>query len=229
MTLVLVVLLFIAVTVTTADAGSNNVTVPFLFTDDQALVESDLPTNLGSSDLLKKDPYLNGPLTRVEYMLTLMAARLNTDNSIAVQRAELLKQFDRAARWAEETIVGFALYNEESGKVLAGYTIESLGRPRVPMRDSCNAALKNLSMLLPQELLGFTYHNTALGVLVHREFGHYTATLQKLASNMVHKVRISSVTDDGKTHHTLGCQRASKNAPVVYEKMSFRLQPSPQR
>jgi hypothetical protein len=98
---VVIILLLIVARVTTADAGGHNVTIPFLFTDDQALAESDLQKDTGSSDLLRKDLYLNAPLTRLEYMLTLMAARLNKDNAIAVLRAELLKQFDRAPARSE--------------------------------------------------------------------------------------------------------------------------------
>ena len=155
-------------------------------------------------------------------------ARLNEELQLAVIKGELRERFDRAPTntGGGEHVEGFARYSDEYGKIVAGYTIERVGRPRVPMREACNGMLKTLSRAAPQEILGFTWHNTVLGVLVQKGHGEYTSMLQRLALNLVHRVRITSETEDGNVHHMLGCQRAGKNAPVVYEKYSFRL-PSP--
>jgi hypothetical protein len=132
-------------------------------------------------------------------MLMRMDARLNRENLIPIIKGDLTRRFDSPVpkMLTDESVTGYALYSELHGKIIAGYEIERLGRPRVPMREACDLVLSHVGRSLPQELLGFTYHNTVLGVLVQKEYAEYTPTLRKLAANLVHQVRISATTDDG--------------------------------
>ncbi len=228
MRLIVIVALLLAITGTAYGQGKD-VQVPFLFTQDEALPEADTQRDVGSTDALRTDAYLTAPITRLEYMLTRIEARLNEPNAIGVIKGELAQRFDSARpKITDERITGFATYSDAHGKVIAGYTIEHLGRPRVPMREACNKVLWHLGLSLPQEILGFTYHNVVLGVLAQKSYGEYTPTLQKLAANVVHRVRISSATED-RVHYTLECQRSGKNASIVYKKYSFRVAPLPPR
>jgi hypothetical protein len=219
-TVVGVVLLFAA----TASAA-DKVEVPFLFTEDQAVAPSDLQRNLGSSDALRSDPYLTTPLNRLEYMLTRLETRLNDELTITIIKKQLRERFEAGRPpFDEQKVEGFVRYSDEQGKIIAGYNVEHLGRPRIPMRTACDKLLDTVSWALPQELLGFLYHNTALGVLQQKSFDQYTTPLQKLASNVVHRVTISSMTEtqNDNVHHGLRCQRVAKDSRILYDKFSFK-------
>jgi hypothetical protein len=202
---------------------SKDVQVPFLFTQDESLSSTDVQRNIASSDTIRWDGYLTAPITRLEYMLMRMDTRLNEENLIALIKEELTRRFDSPKpKIISETTKGYALYSESHGKVFTGYIVDHLGRPRVPMREACDKVLSHVDMSLPQELLGAIYHNTVLGVLAQKDYSEYTPALRNLVANLVHRVRIVAKTDDG-VLYALSCQRASKEAPIVYYKQSFRL------
>jgi hypothetical protein len=155
-TVVGVVLLFAA----TASAA-DKVEVPFLFTEDQAIAPSDLQRDLGSSDAIRSDGYLTAPLTRLEYMLTRLETRLNDELTMSIIKKELRERFEPGRPpFDDQRVMGFVRYCDEQGKIIAGYDVENLGRPRIPMRTACDKLLDTVRWSLP--LLGFMYHNTAL-------------------------------------------------------------------
>jgi hypothetical protein len=124
---------------------------------------------------------------------------------------------------------GFALYSEDKGRILLGYEIDHLGRPRVPMRDACHDILKQMEFSLPQQNVGFTLHNSVLGVLAHKEHAGYSKMLDVLASHFVHRVRLTATSYEQGTVHMFACQKAAKDAPITYEKGSFTLAPLPKK
>jgi hypothetical protein len=207
-----------------ARASDDKVEVPFLFTDDQAAPQADPSQSIKPTDVLRTDAYLNAPMTRLEYMLTRMEMRLNNETTVAVIKGELGTRFEPAWR-QRESIEGFAGYSDRTGRVFVGYRIEGVGRPRSPMREACEWILTRLvGSMLPFESQGYTLHNTLLGVLSQKDEPLvYTPMLAKLANQFVHRVSISSHTEEGKVHHTLACQRTAKDGPITYQKFSFRL------
>ena len=214
----------IATLLTASQARGNEVGVPFVFTQDQSAPQTDLIQDMTPTNALRIDPYLNASMTRLEYMLTRMEFALNSEIDIAVVREVMTKNFERLARPLHpESIRGFAWYSDQSGRVLVGYSIEGMGRPRVPMRETCELILRGVGYTLPHEHAGYTLQNRLLGVLYQKEPGAYTAVLAKLAAQFVHRVKISAETEDGKVHHTFVCQRTTKDGPVTYAKNSFRL------
>lgn len=94
------------------------------------------------------------------------------------------------------------------------------------MREACEKVLSLLGYTLPQENKLFALHNTLLGVLAQKDYAHYTAMLEKLASHVVHQVQITSVTEEDRVYHTFACQREAKGGPIKYNKFSFRLKRS---
>jgi hypothetical protein len=201
----------------------NKVEMPFLFTDDQTAPQSDL-ADIKPSDVLRTDAYLNGPMTRLEYFLSQMEVALNDELSISGVKHRLAERFEPGRPpFAPERVRGGARYSQLSGKIMVAYTIEGLGRPRSPMRDACKEILKLLEHTVRQDNLGFSLHNTLLGVLAHTDYPAYTPMLQKVASQIVHRVAITSSTEEGNVHHTFACQRVSKDAPITYEKFSYKL------
>jgi hypothetical protein len=209
---------------TTANAGT--VAVPFLFSDDQSVPQTDLSQSIKPSNALRNDPYLNGPVTRLEYFLIQMQNQLNRENTVAVIRDELEKKFERRHPRIEPNVRGYARYFEDNGRITLGYEIDDLGRARAPMRDACRDVLKQLELDFPQQNVGFILHNTVLGVLAHKQDTEaYSAMLGMLASHFVHWVKLVSTSYEQRTVHSFACHRLAKDAPITYEKSSFRLQP----
>jgi hypothetical protein len=219
--------LFVALVLLLASAshGSDNkVEVPFLFTEDQAVPLTDLSKSIPPTDVVRTDPYLNAPMTRLEYMLTRMEVALNNETTLAVVTGDLRKRFERSPRPIHgESVRGVVGFSERSGRVHVGYIIQGMGRARSPIREACQQVLMWVDRTLPFEHVGNTLHSSLLGVLGQTDYSAYTPVLGKLASNFVHQVRISSESEEGKVHHTLVCQRTVKDGPIAYDKMSFRL------
>ena len=208
-------------------AGENEVKVPFLFTDDQKAPQSDLNKIIAPSDALRKHPYLTGPMTRLEYMLTQMERRLNENGAIASAQNILNGAFERVigvfgAREDAE-VEGFARYRDDTGKVIVGYNVTNIGRPREPMRKTCEYLLGRLKRKIPQENIGYLLHNSTLGVLAHKKYDGYTPMLRLLATNIVHKVSLTSESDKGDTVHNFQCQREKRGGKIAYSKFSFSL------
>ncbi len=209
-------------------SGTSLVAVPFLFSEDEATSQSDLSKTIPPSTALASSQFFSVPFTRLEYVLMRLEQRLNEDTELI--REQAVRHFDPSPRVLPITLEGFARYSRDLGRVIVGYRIDGLGRPRRSMRETCDALLAYLEVLAPQEMLGALYHNTVLGVLAQRDPAHYTAPLTALAESIVHRVRLQSNTD-GKSEgevlvHYLTCQRAEKDGDLSYSKFSFSLGPN---
>jgi hypothetical protein len=215
--------------VSAATTNAGTVAVPFLFSDDQSVPQADLSQSVKSSNALRNDPYLNGPVTRLEYFLIHMETRLNQENAVAIIKDELEKRFERIHPRRERTVRGYARYIEDNGRILLGYDIDELGRPRAPMRDVCHEILKQMDFTLPQEHVGYLLHNTVLGVLAHKDHAAYSQMLDMLAAHFVHRVRLTSTSYEQRTLHMFACQRAAKDAAITYERASLNLTPLPKK
>ena len=119
------------------------------------------------------------------------------------------------------TISGFARYDQQRGRIFAGYKIDDLGRAKKPMRSTCDDLLTHLKYSLPQKELGYWYHNTVLGVLAQKDYDEYSQPLETLAKNLVHIVRLQTATEKHSVVHHLDCQRNEEGSPVIYQRFSF--------
>jgi hypothetical protein len=211
---------------TSSLALEDHVKVPFLFSEDEKLAQTELREAIPRSSVLPADQFLNAPMTRLEYMLTRLEAQLNRESWTSIMRDQLAAAFEPSRMKAHEvpiSITGFARYSREFGRILVGYEISGLGRPRKPMRTTCDELLDELKRMVPQRNIGFLYHNTALGVLAQEDVSKYTPALETLAKSVVHRVKLESKTEDLRVVHGLGCQRAGEGAPVLYQRFSFKL------
>ncbi len=204
---------------------AQDIKVPFLFSEDEKIDQTEVTGAIPRSTDLQTDPFLTAPMTRLEYMLTQLESHIN--NQASLVRSEVSEGFEadprKAAYGIMGSIKGYVRYAREKGRIIVGYTIEDLGRPKRPMRITCDKLLVWLERTAPQGDSGYLYHNTILGVMAQDAYAVYTPTLQKLAKNIVHKVRLDSRTEDGNVTHTLICQRTEKDAPVQYERHSSKL------
>jgi hypothetical protein len=207
-----------------------SVKVPFLFSEDDKLPQTELHDAIPPSTTVADNQFLNAPLTRLEYMLMQLEAQLNEKLGQDVYVLDVVKKaFDSHqvhGHTSSPRIKGSARYDQKLSRVLVGWTVEELGRPRVPMRTTCDTILNALNRLAPQEMQGYLWHNTALGVLAQRDIDWYTPTLAILARSVVHWVRLQSRTEGFRVTHTLACQQISADAPIVYQRYSFKLRDS---
>ena len=208
-------------------ADENPVKVPFLFTEDQRAPQVDLYKNITRSDALRNHPFLTEPMTRLEYMLIQMERRLNGKIQLSSIKFMLKKNFERVKGPLRDllSVEGFARYSDDNGKVLVAYEVRWVGRPRIPMRKSCEAILSEMEWTVPQENLGPILYNEILGVLAHTKNDvTYAPMLSLLAANIVHRVSITSITDEsdnkGDMIHIFHCQREIRGGEIVYQKFS---------
>ncbi|MEP6934520.1 MAG: hypothetical protein ABI988_11330 [Nitrospirota bacterium] len=203
---------------------AQDVKVPFLFTDDEKLDQTQVMEAIPRSSDLQSDPYLNAPMTRLEYILTLLETYLQHD-WIDMVRQPLSDGFAlRRKLYPSESsisIKAFARYPADIGRIIVGYHISDLGQPKRAMRTTCDRLLSDLAHTAPQDTSTFFYHNTILGVLLQDDFRKYTPALEVVAKSIVHKVILES--EDTHAHYTLTCQRTGKGTPTQYQRHSFKI------
>ncbi len=204
-----------------ATAGlAKDVSVPFLFSEDEKLDQTELRKVIPRSTDLQNNAFFNAPLTRLEYMLATLESHLNRQLAMAVIREKLSLAFG-SNRTESLSIRNFARYSGENGRIVVGISISGLGRPKKPMQIACDEVLHALEVDAPQENVGLLYHNTALGVLAHEDLSTYTPALETFAKNVVHRVVLESKTADLRVIHGLACQRIVKDGPIQYHRYSF--------
>ncbi|WP_447985472.1 hypothetical protein [Nitrospira sp. Nam74] len=204
-----------------AHAIDDDVKVPFLFTEDATLPQTDLRGSLPHSDAIQSDKYLNAPMTRLEYMLTKIETALIDEYTKSYVLRQLKESFEPTPDGP--TVAPYARYDAQRGRIFIGYTIDNLGKPKSPLKAACENILMIMKVVAPQEPLGFLYHNTVLGVLAQKSYEHYTPSLDVLAKSVIHGARLQSATADKTIVHSLACQRNEVDAPIVYYRFSFNL------
>ena len=135
---------------------AQDIKVPFLFSEDEKLDQTEVTEAIPRSTDLQTDPFLNAPMTRLEYMLTQLESHINNQTSLV--RREVSEGFEsdpREAYGATVSIAGYARYAREIGRIMVGYRIEGLGRPKKPMRITCDKLLAGLKHAAPQVADGY--------------------------------------------------------------------------
>ena len=207
-----------------SQAQDGEVKVPFLFSDDETLDQTELNKVIPRSRDLQGDPYLNAPMTRLKYMLTMLETGLNSEQDRSVVHKQLSDAFEYSRAKLPKTVstTGFARYSRETGRIAVGYRIEGVGKPKKAMRTTCDDILSKLKIVAPQGDMGYLYHNTVLGVLAQDDYSKYTPALEILERSIVHKVILVSQTEELRVTHALICQRTGKDAPIQYYRYSFK-------
>ena len=222
--LVLTGLLLLLLSIPTMARG-DDVEIPFLFTEDEKLAQTELRQAVPRSNALQADQFLNAPMTRLDYMLMKLEARLNDELAKMLPQGPLERGFDLLDGKinVKPSVDGFARYDAEIGRVFVELVVSDLGEPRRPMRTTCDELLAQLKDIAPQRIRNFTYHSTVLGILAQREYVKYTPSLQTLAKSIVHRASLESYIDNDRILYRLACQRAEEDAPVVYHRSSRKI------
>src|SRR5262245_37469804 len=79
-------------------AQDGEVRVPFLFSEDEKLDQTQLEQAIPKSRELQGDRYLNDPMTRMEYMLFRIEAALNTELQKGAIREQLRSEERRVGK-----------------------------------------------------------------------------------------------------------------------------------
>lgn len=221
----LILLLLLSVNVPAfGESEGEEVRIPFLFTQDQELHQSDFQKIQPKSDVLETDEYLNKPLTRLEYLLIKLEETIKEGENSAL--AEVAKNFDQSPfLFSTEASIGSSVrYSRDHGKIFVSYQFSDLGRPMKPMSSTCADALEKLSFHAPQMVLGYWYHNKLLGVLQQGDPEDYSKMLEVIAQNIVLVANLESVTEDKHViqHHYLSCLRVSDGGEIQYSRSSFK-------
>src|SRR5262245_10180763 len=157
-------LLFLFLT-NSSQAQDGEARVPFLFSEDEKLDQTELEKAIPKSSELQGDRYLNDPMTRMEYMLSRLEGKLDTNQDFIRGRLSDGFTYSRSDTAMPLSIQSFARYSRETGRITVGYTIQLSGRPKKPMRTTCESLLTHLGIAAPQANSGYLMHNTMLGVL----------------------------------------------------------------
>jgi hypothetical protein len=210
-----------------SQAQDGQVRLPFRFTEDQRLPQTDLDNAIPKANNIQTDSYLNAPMTRLEYMLTRLETHLNEEFLMDLMKKELSEFFEPLPLHRKPMMRGFARYQEETGRILVGYEVDDIGTPKKSMRTACDRMLDYLALEAPQGILWYAWHDKVLGVLEHDRIDKYNPVMETLAKNVVHRVILKSRNADyGPTrpvlyHHVLYCQKTGESAPTQYERGSF--------
>ena len=108
-------------------AREDDVKVPFLFSEDDKLAQTELREAVPRSNALAADQYLNAPMTRLDYMLMMLEAQLNEP----LQKKLILSRVSTSFEPREMTnatklpttidaINGYARYDRQIGRIFVG-------------------------------------------------------------------------------------------------------------
>ena len=125
--LVLTGLLLLFLSIPTIARG-DDVKIPFLFTEDEKLAQTELRQAVPHSNALQADQFLNAPMTHLDYMLMKLEARLNGELAKMLTQEPLERGFDLSGRKLifKPSVEGFARYNAGTGRVFVGLAVSDL-------------------------------------------------------------------------------------------------------
>jgi hypothetical protein len=216
-----IVLLFVVAPTAVCE---DKVKVPFLFSEDDKLPQANLLESIPHSTAIANDQFLNAPMTHLDYMLMMLENRLNAGSLKNIVNSKVTAAFEPNRIKSPPGIKGYARYYPAKGRLLVGYSVDDLGPPRKSMRSTCEELLKEMKFDIPQEPMGFFYHNTVLGVLGQKDYSEYDLPLETVAKSVVHRISLVSNAADQKAIYSLSCQRTSGGEPILYERWSSKLQ-----
>jgi hypothetical protein len=200
----------------------------FLFAEDnKAQTAESCDLGLKPKALLKGDEWLNAPLTRLDYIIMNMQNRL-TQRATDTFKEMAPEYFEPSPmRWVTPSIDFTVRYYEEKGRLLLIANVSDVGKPKKPMTESCRGVARLIELQYPMTLSGFTWHNSALGILLRSASTdpQYTEAIQKLIDSSLIMVTISSTYKEGETTQlfVLNCRKQNKDSDFEFTKLSGTL------
>ena len=198
--------------------------VPFLFAEDEALSHSvDIYDQIKKSDEIENDEFLQLPLTKLDYVLMKLEDELQGHESSIKSRIN--DYFDNNIYNRIGGSISFSVrYQEQIGRIVFYVQLDSLGKPKQPMKKFCDEIIKQLQMSFPQKPRGYLMYNQSLGILARKEsFNSYTSSVENITRNHSFLVDLHSTykVEKDRSHYYLKCVKVDSKSSTQYETMSF--------
>lgn len=213
-------------------ADTPNASPSFLFSEDARVGQTteQFTSSFEAKSLIREDKWLNAPLTRLDYVLLNIQARLTNYLSGVVQDS-IKEDFEPTNSFGEMSLVVApavefsARYVEDTGRLVLLARVDNLGKPRKPMKDFCETVLGYMRAFYPlrQNLVGQYWQDGALGLLIRGDPKKYSEAANTLSASALYLINMSaSYLVDGKnTLFRFGCRQQSAGGPISFYKLSM--------
>lgn len=194
----------------------------FPFEEDRKVLTGDTDFSvIKNSGDLKNDPFLQKPMTHLEYVVDRLDRQLNKEsniNSILKKYGKFFKPNIAHGKNFDLEIKGDAIYIPKNGKILLSYAIEYAGPSMVPLKELCEKLI--------DEIFYSISPGSELGSLIYDQ-NSAPKLEKKIKSNMAYMVSIHTSSDDYKVHHHLTCLQGSDIGQLVFNKFSQSIPSEP--
>lgn len=208
---------------------TNTKELDFLFAEDNQNTRSteQFLDFVQPKSVVKENAWLNAPMTRLDYVLMMMEARLN--KSVGAAALSYIPQsFERASSPLVQPSAEFSVrYYEPKGRLFLSGEIHDVGKPKKPMKAFCRSVLTYMAAVYPQKALGYYWQNTALGVLPRDSSAgrNYVDAVKALAESTLYSITITSTYKVGEREamFMMSCRQQAPEGEVVYSTYSANL------
>jgi hypothetical protein len=205
----------------------------FLFSEDSKIADTreNFAERLQTRKLIEADAWLNAPLTRLDYVLVRMQARLEQSIPATVQEYAPT-YFERKVVYANFTSKPTTdidvRYYAEKGRLLVTADIGDLGKPKKPMKEFCELISQVMQGAFSFKQAGYLWHNYALGPLMRDASSRpeYQQAVENLAGSMVVTINLSSIYKVGERNalYQVVCRKQGEKDPMEFIRSSGMLQ-----
>lgn len=207
----------------------------FLFAEDAEIGRSldDAEDAFRGKSLIAEDPWLNAPLTRLDYILLRIESRLMSLHD-EVERlipeffeTSVMKVPGLAVPETPEINTGVG-YSEVNQRIRIWISVGRVGKPKKPMKEFCEFVLDyKLGMTFPVSgtFVDTQWPENALGILRRQPREAYAGVVNALVQSATIFASVSSGYDVGEEmrgYFTVGCGQKS-DEPVTFFRRSFAI------
>lgn len=188
----------------------------FPFEEDRKVLtgETDFSV-ITDSDELKKEVFLQAPITHLEYVVDRLERQLNKEsniNSILKKYGKFFKRNRHHGKDFDLEIKGNAIYVPKIGKILLSYDVENAGSSTIPLKVLCQKFIDEIFYSLdPISKLGSLSYDQELAPKLE----------EKIKSNIAYMVSIHTSSDANKVHHHLSCLQGSDTGQLIFNKSTY--------
>jgi hypothetical protein len=215
-------------------ACAANAPIPFLFSQDDQIKQNqqELIDSIESSTTIRDDQWLNGPLTRLDYVLMKIESHLSARGLTGYLKDFAPEYFEPNKLVPLPPAVDVnARYFAKKGRLMIGARISNLGKPKKPMKNYCTSAIAWIELSYPSQADGFAWLNNGLGVLLREEIPlqEHAAIARKLAESAVIVVSVEGTYHIGQDNgfYRVTCMRQRPGGSITFSKYSAKLSNKP--
>jgi hypothetical protein len=178
------------------------------------------PSSVEPRPFLRDDTWLNAPLSRLDYVLMNVQSRLNANLPVIVE-GEARDYFEPF--YNQPASVEFdARYSEEKGRIVLIGSVDTVGKPKKPMKAFCESVISWMRQSYPLKPLGYLWYDNGLGLLIRGDAKKYRDEVINLMKSAVLSATVSSsYASAGKNlFFQVGCMQQAADGPITFYKYS---------